>query len=282
MYNKLFTKILDSSIWLAPDPHRLVFITLLAAMDEDAHAHFACVENLAARARVSIEDTRGAVQAFEAPDPFGPDQEFDGRRIERVPGGWLLLNGAKYRGLVTRAIARDHTRERVRRYRDRKRAGNAPVTQGNAAVTPSEAAAVAIKPKVAARPGDPPEFAEIRRIFPKRAGANPWLRALKAIKARLAEGYTWQQLLEGTERYGKFIEATGKIGGEFVLQGATFFGPELHFLETWSAPAGNGHIEPAAGRAWERLLASGGAERIEGVQAALQAIGGFGSPANCV
>ena len=34
MYNKLFTKILDSSIWLAPDPVRLVWITLLAAMDE--------------------------------------------------------------------------------------------------------------------------------------------------------------------------------------------------------------------------------------------------------
>ena len=63
MYNKLFTKILDSSIWLAPDTQRLVWITLVAAMDEEGIASFACVENLASRARVSVEDTAKAIAA---------------------------------------------------------------------------------------------------------------------------------------------------------------------------------------------------------------------------
>jgi hypothetical protein len=35
MYNKLFTKILDSTIWLENDATRLVWITFLAVMDED-------------------------------------------------------------------------------------------------------------------------------------------------------------------------------------------------------------------------------------------------------
>ena len=64
MYNKLFTKILDSSIWLAPDPHRLVWITLIAAMDQDSLAPFACAENLAARARVSLKETEEALAAL--------------------------------------------------------------------------------------------------------------------------------------------------------------------------------------------------------------------------
>lgn len=134
MYNKLFTKILDSSIWLAPDPHRLVWITLIAAMDEDSNALFACAENLASRARVSLAKTKEAIAAFESPDPLGPEQEFDGRRIERIPGGWHILNGQKYRAMITRVVAREQTRERVRAFRERKRA----VTSGNVTVTPSE------------------------------------------------------------------------------------------------------------------------------------------------
>ena len=55
MYNKLFTKILDSSIWLAPDSVRLVWITMIAAMDEEGNCMFACAANLAARARVTVE-----------------------------------------------------------------------------------------------------------------------------------------------------------------------------------------------------------------------------------
>jgi hypothetical protein len=40
MYNRLFTKILDSSIWLEADTTRIVWITMLASMDEDGFAPF--------------------------------------------------------------------------------------------------------------------------------------------------------------------------------------------------------------------------------------------------
>ena len=135
MYNKLFTKILDSSIWLAPDPHRLVWITLLAAMDEDGNAMFACVDNVAARARVTVEAAESAIKAFESPDIKSGDPENEGRRIERFPGGWHVLNAHKYRAQVTKAIIREQTRVRVAEYRAR----NAQVTQANEKLTPSRA-----------------------------------------------------------------------------------------------------------------------------------------------
>jgi hypothetical protein len=142
LYNKLFTKILDSSIWLAPDPHRLVWITLIAAMDEDGNAMFACVDNLAARARVSVKQAEIAVAAFEAPDPKSGDPENEGRRIERIPGGWLVLNAHKYRAMVTKAISRERTRARTAAWRERKKEsvtlGDAPVTPGDASVTPRD------------------------------------------------------------------------------------------------------------------------------------------------
>lgn len=141
MYNKLFTKILDSSIWLAPDPHRLVWITLIAAMDEDGNAMFACVDNLAARARVSVKQAEAAVKDFEAPDRKSGDQDNDGRRIERIPGGWLVLNAHKYRSMVTKTIIREQTRIRTEKWRASKR-GDAPVTQSDETVTTSEALAL--------------------------------------------------------------------------------------------------------------------------------------------
>jgi hypothetical protein len=135
MYNKLFTKILDSSIWLAPDPHRLVWITLIAAMDQNGYAQFACAENLASRARVSIDDTRAAITAFESPDPYAPEQEFQGRRIERIEGGWFVLNADKYRNIVTRAVANEQSRLRMQRHRAKQKPN--AVTQQLRAVTPS-------------------------------------------------------------------------------------------------------------------------------------------------
>lgn len=141
VYNKLFTKILDSSIWLASDTTRLVWITMIAAMDEDGFCPFATVDNLAARARVELKAAKKAVQELESPEPETATFDNDGRRIERVPGGWMVLNAGKYRSMVTRIVQREQTKERVRKHRA-KVSGNGAVTQCNAQplnVTPSEA-----------------------------------------------------------------------------------------------------------------------------------------------
>ena len=141
MYNKLFTKILDSSIWLEPDATRLVWITFLAVMDEDGFVALSTVGNVAARARVPSEDAERAVECLQNPDKFAGDQEFDGRRIERVPNGWMVLNAGKYRDMITRIVVREATRQRVAKHRASKNPSNADVTTSNIMlqnVTPSD------------------------------------------------------------------------------------------------------------------------------------------------
>jgi len=148
VYVKLFSQILDSSIWLESDQTRIVWITLLAAMDQDGFARFACEQNLAHRAHVEIEPCLAALDVLESPDPDSSDPEFDGRRIERVPGGWLVLNAEKYRQLATVENRREKDRERQQRKREKDTTsrGNgidatdknchAPVTHSHASVTP--------------------------------------------------------------------------------------------------------------------------------------------------
>ena len=80
----------------------------------------------------------------------------------------------------------------------------------------------------------PLEF--LQTIYPKRAGSQRWTEAKRAANARLAEGYSWQQMFDGTERYARFIEATGKTKTEFVMQAATFLGKNKCFLEPWALP----------------------------------------------
>lgn len=121
VYVKLFSKILDSSIWLESDATRIVWITLLASMNEDGYAHFSSLKNLAQRANVTLQETVTAVEILSSPDKESADTEEDGRRIERVPGGFVVLNAEKYRKIKDRDFHREQTRERVRKYRERKK-----------------------------------------------------------------------------------------------------------------------------------------------------------------
>lgn len=131
MYNKLFTKILDSSIWLESASTRLVWLTMIAAMDETGFAQFASIQNLAHRARVPIKEVDKAIECLQGPDPNSSDPENEGRRIERVPGGWMILNAEKYRDMVTRAVILEKTRIRVAKHRAVKKG----TTPSNADVT---------------------------------------------------------------------------------------------------------------------------------------------------
>lgn len=95
-------------------------------------------------------------------------------------------------------------------------------------------------------PDVPPEFDQVRQRFPKRAGSQPWPNALKAIRARLGEGHTWSEMLDGVSRYADYVRETGKERTEFVLQAATFFGPTKRFLDDWTPPATRAEIKQTA------------------------------------
>ena len=113
---KLFSDILNSSVWFEDANTRLVWITLLLLSDEVGHVR-ATARAVAHQARVPVEDAEMALEKFAGPDPDSRTPDNDGRRVERVDGGFLLLNYAKYRAIRDA----EHRREYMRQYMARRR-----------------------------------------------------------------------------------------------------------------------------------------------------------------
>jgi len=141
---KIHATILDSSVWAEPHATRIVWITMLAMADEHGVVQ-ASVSGLARRAAVSREECEIALHTFLGPDEDTRDGTA-GQRIEKVPGGWLILNHSEYRERRTHAQIK--TAARVAKHRDKKRqeregcvTGN-DVTPGNG-ISPPEAEAEA-------------------------------------------------------------------------------------------------------------------------------------------
>ena len=86
MYNKIFSKILDSSIWLEPTPTRIVWLTFIAAMDEAGFVAFASVGNVAQRAIVTLDEAKAAIDCLE-----GPDSESGDPASEKCEGTWYTF-----------------------------------------------------------------------------------------------------------------------------------------------------------------------------------------------
>lgn len=80
----------------------------------------------------------------------------------------------------------------------------------------------------------PDEFEWIWANKPNREGSNPKQAALKACNARIKQGATWRELAAGVKRYHQFCETKGSLNTEYVMQMATFFGPDEHFRNEWS------------------------------------------------
>lgn len=79
----------------------------------------------------------------------------------------------------------------------------------------------------------PPEFEQVWKLYPRRHRANPKKPAYKAWKARLRAGHSADAIEAGVKRYAEAVEADGKVGTQYVMQAATFFGPNELFLEPW-------------------------------------------------
>jgi len=80
------------------------------------------------------------------------------------------------------------------------------------------------------------EFNALWPLYPKRAGGNSKAKAFRQYQARLKQGANESLMHVGAIAYLEFCEATGKIRTEYVMQAATFFGRDEHYLESWDLP----------------------------------------------
>lgn len=95
-YTPLFNSIVTSSIWNEDSETRIVWITLLALADADGKVE-GSVAGLAPVARIPIESCQKALGKLMAPDEYSRTKENEGRRIQEIDGGWLILNHRKFR-----------------------------------------------------------------------------------------------------------------------------------------------------------------------------------------
>lgn len=118
-YTKLSSALVTSTIWRESSATRVVWITMLALANAHGEVE-GSVPGLADVARVSVDECRAAIACFLAPDPDSRTKDFDGRRIEKIDGGWHLLNHEKHRDLFSQEHHRALGAERMRRYRKRR------------------------------------------------------------------------------------------------------------------------------------------------------------------
>ena len=115
-FTPLFSSIVMSSIWMASKETKLLWITMLAIKDKDGYVR-AVPSALARTAGLTLGETQKALLELESPDPESSSKEYEGRRIQAVEGGWVILNHARYQKAMSELFKRSRksTWERLKR-----------------------------------------------------------------------------------------------------------------------------------------------------------------------
>lgn len=127
-WTPLWSMIVDSSIWSEPDYVCKIFVTMLALKDSDDVCRYNAYQ-LAQRAHKTEQEVLDALRVLASPDSRRIEQqEHEGRRIKAVQDGWLILNGQKYREMVSIQMKRARWRrakaEARKKAEEEKKKGN--------------------------------------------------------------------------------------------------------------------------------------------------------------
>jgi len=125
-FTKLFGQIVNSSIWDENHVTRIVWVTMLALAGPDGVVR-AAIPGLANASRVTLEECEAALDKFQQPDKYSRSQEHDGRRIQRVEGGFLLLNYQRYRNELDQERRREYKRNKQALYRSKPKRKATPI-----------------------------------------------------------------------------------------------------------------------------------------------------------
>lgn len=141
-YTKLFSSIVTSTIWTEDASVCKVWVTMLAIANKHGEVH-ASIPGLAQIAGLQRDVVESAIEKFLSPDRYSRTPDDEGRRIEPIDGGWILLNHAKYRAMASKDEEKTAAAKRQAAFRDRQKR-NGKVTEsndlsrkGNATVTPN-------------------------------------------------------------------------------------------------------------------------------------------------
>jgi len=124
-WTPLFAKITTSSIWDESNHVRLAWITMLAHTGKSGVCE-TTVRGLAAIARLTKEEAEDAVRVLSSPDENSLGKEHEGRRIQAVDGGFLILNWQKYRKQAQSAATKESNRVAQEKFRQKQAVEDPP------------------------------------------------------------------------------------------------------------------------------------------------------------
>ena len=196
---KLDCGILDSSLWASPPEVRLTFLTMLAMAQADGLCR-STAPGIARRANLPLDDVRRALAVLEGPDADSRDKT-DGKRVERVEGGYQVLNYTHYREYDFTAAAR------MKKYREKKKLRVTTVTP-SASVSASTSASVLLEGGAGGRSDD--DRVESQKSFEVFWGAWPeGKRKEKQLAMRV-----WAEMRPTRDLAGKIIAAVDRMKRE--------------------------------------------------------------------
>lgn len=153
VYTPLFQKIVFSSLWEEDDFVVKVFLTMLAKQDSD-HVVRCNAYELGKWAHKNEAVALEALAILSAPDTKRIEaQPFDGRRIEKVEDGWLILNGAMYQKIMQEVNRRAYQRRWMADKRKRVKSEPAPPDDNTDSFGESQTK----RPEYQEQPAQPPD-----------------------------------------------------------------------------------------------------------------------------
>jgi hypothetical protein len=124
----LWTSTVDSTLWEEGPDTRVMFLTMLMLRDPDQVVRLplrvlAKKANLDENREQAYLKAEAALKVLEEEDKHSLErQEHGGRRIERVEGGWLVINGQKYDDEMRNLYSRMRKTKKQRERRESARA----------------------------------------------------------------------------------------------------------------------------------------------------------------
>jgi len=113
----ILNTIIDSPLWTEPFHVRILFITMLALKGSDNVVR-ATTFQLQRRSGLNQYDLADGIRDLAEKDPeLNGDDGFDGRYIEKVDGGWRILNGDYFSCIIQSERRREYQREKQMEYR---------------------------------------------------------------------------------------------------------------------------------------------------------------------
>lgn len=119
-WSPLWDKLLMSSVWSESKDVKILWITLLALKNRHGEV-FGSIVGLAKQAVLTLDETKAAMDVLVSPDPHTMTAEYEGRRVEVIPGGWKILNHDKYRKMIQEEYKKEYNAAKQRVYRARKK-----------------------------------------------------------------------------------------------------------------------------------------------------------------